>query len=90
MVEQGDLRYEVTATALRHGVDEADVLHALRWRIRDWNLEAEPPERPDARVLVIGPARSGQLLEVIYAVIDTDYLVIHCMNVRSSIRDRYL
>ncbi|MFZ1273969.1 MAG: hypothetical protein WAQ51_00995, partial [Candidatus Microthrix parvicella] len=49
-----------------------------------WPLAPEPPARPAERILVIGPARDGQLLEIVYLTTDTGYRVIHSMKLRPS------
>jgi len=58
--------YIPTPSAFAHGIDEDDTMHALRHRVEERSLDAEPPERPDHRILVVGPARDGPLLEVVY------------------------
>mgnify|MGYP003434315225 FL=1 len=49
----------VIGSAERHGIDPTGTLHALRHRIGEAFVEAEPPDRPDSRVLAVGPARTG-------------------------------
>ena len=43
--------YLFSRIAFRHDIDEADTLHALRNAIGQWHLDAEPPDRPDVRLL---------------------------------------
>lgn len=76
--------FSLARSAYRHGIDRADTLHALRNRIREWPLDPEPPAPPDERVLVVGPARDGQLLEIVYLATDTGHRVIHSMSLRPS------
>lgn len=47
----------VLASAHRHGVDEGDMLHALRFAVRH-------VRQADDMVMFIGPDRSGSLIEV--------------------------
>ena len=76
--------YSLAHSAYRHGIDRDDTIHALINRIQAWPLAPEPPARPAERILVIGPARDGQLLEIVYLTTDTGYRVIHSMKLRPS------
>mgnify|MGYP003555794564 CR=1 FL=1 len=49
-------------------------------------MAADPPERPDERVLVIGPSRSRLLLEIVCIPSDTEHRLIHSMKLRPSTR----
>jgi hypothetical protein len=71
----------VADDALRHGVEEPDMLHALRnaRRIID----------QDDVDLIIGPSRTGDLLEIGVLDPDGDAVIIHAMRMRSSF-NRYL
>jgi len=76
---------EIHRSALKHGVAEEDVRHAidnaLRWF--DLDRDSDPP-----KVLAIGPDRSGNLLEVIaLELADDRWLVIHAMTLRRSFHD---
>jgi hypothetical protein len=51
----------VTQSAFRHGIDEADILHAYRNALRYVEFEQHGEER----LIVIGPDRSGRLLELV-------------------------
>lgn len=82
--------YLFSRTAFHHDIEEADTLHALRNAIGQWPLDAEPPERPDVRLLNIGPARNGQLLEVGVIPSHTSHQVIHSMKLRPSTRALFL
>ena len=85
-----DQRYELSPTAHRHQVDADDTLHAINNALYEFHLDAEPPQRPHDRVLVIGPDRSGLLLEVVHIPTDTAYRVIHSMRLRPGTRAKYL
>lgn len=71
---------EVHQSANKHGVSDDDLVHAVTHEVVSVDLEpdADPP-----KVLVIGPDRSGNLLEVIVLVLDEDRLLaIHAMRLR--------
>ena len=83
-------QYRLERSTFRHNVAAADTHHALKHRVGDWPIEAEPPDRSDDRILAIGPGRDGQLLEVIYVPAHTEYRVIHSMRLRPSTRAEFL
>jgi len=71
---------DVHASARKHGVDDEDIEHAVR------NAMAVDDQGDDTR-LYLGPARSGELLEVVTIVRDDgSELVIHAMKMRSEYR----
>ena len=73
---------DVADSARKHGVSDADMLHAVRQQFRAIRLA-------DDRTLIIGADRSGRLLEVV--VLDaTDNVppcVIHAMELRAKFYD---
>lgn len=79
------LRYsgvEIHDTARKHGVSDADILHAIAHAIEVLDLEpdADPP-----KVLAIGPDTAANLLEVVWLELDADRdLVIHAMPLRAT------
>ena len=76
---------EIYRTAHKHGISDADILHALDNAITFVGLEpdADPPT-----VLAIGPDRAGNLLEVIWLELANDaHLVIHAMPLRPTFYD---
>jgi hypothetical protein len=76
---------EIHGSARRHGVKDADTLHALEHGLVAVDLEpdADPP-----KVLVVGPDRAGNLLEVILLELADDrYLVVHAMPLRAAFYD---
>ncbi|WP_020379456.1 hypothetical protein [Candidatus Microthrix parvicella] len=85
-----DPRYELAPSALRHHIDIDDTLHAINNALYEFHLDAEPPRRPHNRILVIGPDRSGSLLEIVHIPTDTAYRVIHSMRLRPGTRAKYL
>jgi hypothetical protein len=71
---------EVHRSARRHGVRVHDIRHAAAHPVVvvDVEPEADPPE-----LLVIGPDRAGNLLEVVMLTLAGDrLLVIHAMPLR--------
>jgi len=71
---------DVHESARKHGVDDEDIEHAAR------NAMAVDDQDDDTR-LYLGPARSGELLEVVTIVRDDgSELVIHAMKMRSKYR----
>jgi hypothetical protein len=76
---------EIHQSARRHGVAEADVRHAVDRSVVavDVDPDSDPP-----KVLVIGPDRAGNLLEVIILEFADDrFLAIHAMPLRRSFHD---
>ena len=65
---------EIIPSALKHGVSDEDILHAVRNAVRAF--EAEPEG-----LMLIGPSSTGRLLEIV--VIDGN-AVIHAMNAREK------
>jgi uncharacterized DUF497 family protein len=64
------------SAALKHGVAAADIKHALRHPLR-------VQEEDDRRRLYLGPARDGELLEVVTALrSDLSEVAIHAMTMR--------
>ena len=72
---------EVHESARRHGITDEDILHAV-----DHALVTEDAGEDPDRYLVIGPDRSGVLLEVVVLVTDERQLVIHAMPMRPKFR----
>ena len=73
---------EIHSSARRHGVDDADILHAVEHSL----VVDDVGEDPD-RWLVIGPDRAGNLLEVVVLVTaEGDEIIIHAMALRAVYR----
>jgi hypothetical protein len=71
---------EFNESAFRHGISKEDILHAYRNRICDTNI-GEFSEK----YAVIGPNRTGNLLEILYYPIDDDTIsIFHAMEARDS------
>lgn len=75
------LRVELLPSARRHGIDDRDVDHAVRHAL----VVEEVGEDP-TRYLVLGPDRSGQLLELVVLDRPTGPAVIHAMAMRAKYR----
>jgi len=69
---------EIYRSARKHGVAEADMLHAIEYALA-------AGEQDDGKVLYLGPDRPGTLLEVVTVVCgDGEEIVIHAMRMRSK------
>lgn len=78
-------RVEIRASARKHGFTEDDTVHAIENAIvvADLEPDADPP-----KILVIGPDRSGNLLEIIILEFaDEEYVTIHAMALRPRFHD---
>lgn len=64
---------DIEWSAEKHGIEEADIWHALdnliRYREQDYDGEE--------RIFVIGPARDGRFLELVLVPVDDPARVIH-------------
>jgi hypothetical protein len=69
---------EIRASARRHGIADDDMLHAWRNQLRYVQLEYNG----ELQLLVIGPSRSGALLELVVPV-DPPLRIIHADQLRS-------
>lgn len=73
---------DIHQTALRHGVSDEDVRHAVAHAVAVVDLDAES-DRP--KVFVVGPDRGGNMLEVIVLLLAEDReLAIHAMRLRKK------
>jgi uncharacterized DUF497 family protein len=75
---------EVAASARKHGISDADVLHAWRNVLR----VAEQDYGGESRIIAVGPARNGALLELVVVPTDEPARVIHADYARRSFLDR--
>lgn len=64
---------EIKASARKHGISDADMLHALAYLIR----YIEQDYDNEARIFVIGPALDGRFLELILVPADEPERIIH-------------
>jgi hypothetical protein len=71
---------EFNPAAFKHGVSEADILHALKTFVYE-----DPLEDLDNKHLVIGFDIAGNPLEVMYNVIDDETInIFHALRCRNS------
>ncbi|MBX3194804.1 MAG: DUF4258 domain-containing protein [Microbacteriaceae bacterium] len=73
-------RWQVLPDAVKHGILVEDILHAIRnvMRYREHEYGGE------TRVLIIGPARDGRLLEVVVVPAGDPERVIHADALRGK------
>jgi hypothetical protein len=72
----------VHESARRHGVADEDMLHAITNSVAVEDIGEDPD-----RWLVVGPDRSGNLLEVVVLIpSEGDEIVIHAMPLRAVYR----
>ena len=67
--------WHIAASARRHGVDDQDILHAARLPIRSRPQDA-------GFVMLIGPRRDGQPLEIGVVVREDRITIVHAMLAR--------
>jgi len=66
----------ILASARKHGIADADILHAFRNAI----LEVTD----DDIVMLVGPNRDGNLVEVAIIRSENGFLIIHAMQARKK------
>ena len=74
-----NMQAEVHPAALRHGVTERDIRHAI-----EHSLVVEEVGEDPSRFLVLGPDSAGNLLEVVVLDRVTGPMVIHAMAMRTA------
>lgn len=67
---------EITGSARKHGIADEDMIHAVEHALVS-------VDQDDYRVLFIGPAVDGKLLEVV-VVTDQPPAIIHAMHLRPA------
>lgn len=67
----------IAASALTHGIDRLDILHAYRNPLRIWDLE-------DGFTLTIGPSRAARILEIGYVDGGDAMVIVHAMPAREK------
>ena len=78
-----DVEILFTTSAFKHGISEGSILHALVSTIYE-----EPFEDDDSKVLLLGFDHSGNLLEIVYHILDEQrMMVFHAMKCRRSLLD---
>jgi uncharacterized DUF497 family protein len=66
-------RIRIAPSARKHGVDDADMIHAVDHPIRYREQEYQGEER----ILIIGADRVGRLLEIVLVPAHSPSLIIH-------------
>ena len=67
-------------SAFKHGIVEEDIRNAFKQRVFDYAMPGE-----ENKNLLLGLAREGGLLEIIYTVLDGDVInVFHAMKCRKA------
>ncbi|MDR0320322.1 MAG: hypothetical protein LBI28_02350 [Treponema sp.] len=67
-------------SAFKHGINEADIRNAFKQRMFDYAMKDE-----EHKYLLLGLARDGSLLEIIYNVLENDVInVFHAMKCRKA------
>ena len=66
----------ILASARKHGIPDEDPLHALRNAIIEL--------LDDDIVMIVGPNRNGNLIEVAIIKSGNNYLIIHAMQAREK------
>ena len=74
---------EVTTSARKHGIDDADIQHAWTNAIRLVEYDYEG----DERLLVIGPDRHGRMLERVAVPVEEPTRIIHADLLRPKFYD---
>jgi hypothetical protein len=67
----------IAPSALKHGLDETEILHAYRNPIRIWDLG-------DGFTMIVGPNQSAIFLEVGYVDGDQAHVIVHAMKTREK------
>ena len=69
-------------SSAKHGIVAEDIEHAMRFPLRLIRLD-------DSKTLILGPGRTGQLLEIVAVDLDDgdDQRVIHAMAMRPKFRN---
>jgi len=74
---------EFAASARKHGIAEEDAVHAIRHPI----IFREQEYAGESRMFIIGPDRTGRLLEVVVVPFSVPRRVIHVDVLRSKFYD---
>ena len=67
-------------SAFKHGITEPDIRNAFKQRVFDYAMSGE-----EYKNLLLGLARDGSLLEIMYNMLDGDVInVFHAMKCRKA------
>lgn len=75
---------DVSSSARRHGIADADIIHAWEQAIYLADQEYDGEER----IFAIGPDRQGRLLELVAVPDDAPTRIIHADRLRSRFYDK--
>jgi hypothetical protein len=67
----------IAPSALKHGLDEEEILHAYRNPVRIWDLG-------DGFTMILGPNAAAIFLEVGYVDGDSAVVIVHAMRAREK------
>lgn len=67
----------IAPSALKHGVDEEEILHAYRNPIRAWDLG-------DGFTMIVGANQAAIVLKVGYIQGSTTVVIVHAMRARAK------
>lgn len=73
----------ITASARKHGYDQTEIMHAFQQAIRLVEFEYHGEER----LLIIGPAPDGSLLELVAVPVHSPARIIHADALRPKFYD---
>ncbi len=72
---------DIHGSARKHGIEDDDVQHAVENSLV-WIAISDDP----FRYLLAGPARSGNVVEIVIMIIEDREIVIHAMPIRATTR----
>ena len=85
-IGESGVNIEILPSAKKHGQSEEDIICALEQSIYDETLEGEPN-----KTLAIGYDSNAKLLEVIFHVVNDEYIVVfHSMPCRKYYIERMM
>lgn len=67
----------IAASALKHGLNEEEILHAYRNPVRVWDLG-------DEFTMIVGPNKAAIFLEVGYVEGEHVHVIVHAMHAREK------
>jgi hypothetical protein len=67
----------IAPSALKHGIDEQQILHAYRNPVRVWDLG-------DGFTMIVGPNDAAIFLEVGYVEGEQVHVIVHAMHAREK------
>lgn len=74
---------EIADSARRHGISDDAILHAWENRLREIEYEYDGEDR----ILIIGAAPAGRLLELVVVPVEEPARIIHAAQLRERFHD---